>query len=137
MVHALKEIRRVLAPGGILIDVRPLAGDWPVEIVARGQVFAAGPIRHLPQGYTDDEAANAAAAQAGRAGWFIREREDSFDFGYYWDTPGEMKAYIDAEWSDYMSVPEATLTQAHRLSTNAGAQVRLRLDMIISRWRKT
>ncbi|HEY5268876.1 MAG TPA: hypothetical protein VII97_00945 [Anaerolineales bacterium] len=33
MVHALEEIQRVLAPGGTLLDLRPLADCWPVEIV--------------------------------------------------------------------------------------------------------
>ena len=34
MVHALEEIRRVLLPGGILIDLRPLADRWRVEVVS-------------------------------------------------------------------------------------------------------
>ena len=32
MVHALSEIRRVLVPDGILIDLRPIADEDPVNL---------------------------------------------------------------------------------------------------------
>ena len=138
MVHALREIWRVLTPGGLVLDVRPLAGDWPVEVVARGHVLAAGQVDHKPEGYVDDRAANDAAALAGREGWFVREREGAFDFAYYWDTPEEMRAYVEEQWGDYLSLPETVVTRARALRAAAaeGAQVRIRLDMMISRWRK-
>ena len=37
MVHALNEAWRVLVDHGIMIDVRPLCVDVPLEIVYRGQ----------------------------------------------------------------------------------------------------
>ena len=36
MVHALKEAYRILAPQGIMIDVRPLSVDVPLEIIYEG-----------------------------------------------------------------------------------------------------
>ncbi len=138
MVHALREIWRVLTPGGLLLDVRPLVGDWPIEVVAHGHVYAVGQVDHKPEGYVDDRAANDAAARAGREGWFIRDREGLFDFAYYWDTPEEMQAYMEEEWGDYLSLSEKAVARAQELIAAAGegAQVRVRLDMIISRWRK-
>jgi len=138
MVHALWEIWRVLTPGGMLLDVRPLAGNWPIEVVTGGQHLAAGQVDHKPEGYVDDRAANDALARARREGWFIRDREALFDFGYYGDTPEKLKAYMGEQWGDYLSLPDATLAQARQLIAAAGegAQVRVWLDMIISRWRK-
>ncbi|MGC8160094.1 hypothetical protein ACP3WZ_26575, partial [Salmonella enterica] len=37
MVHALKEIRRVLVPSGVLVDFRPIGAAWPLEIVSDRQ----------------------------------------------------------------------------------------------------
>jgi len=34
MVHALDEIRRTLKPNGILIDLRPVEDNWPVEVAS-------------------------------------------------------------------------------------------------------
>ena len=42
MVHALSEVRRVLSPDGILIDLRPLADNWPVEVVSLREVRRTG-----------------------------------------------------------------------------------------------
>ena len=38
MVHALAEIRRVLVSDGVLIDLRPLADQWPVEVASLREV---------------------------------------------------------------------------------------------------
>jgi hypothetical protein len=136
MVHALEEIWRVLAPGGIMVDLRPFTEHSPVEVVADGQVASAGRLDE-PQPDPDDRAANAALAQVERDRVFICERRGAFDLSYYWDTPGEMKAYIDGEWT-IARLPEEVFAEAVRLAARAGAsaRVRVRRNMIISRWRK-
>lgn len=136
MVHALEEIWRVLAPGGVMIDLRPFAEHSPVEVVADGQVTLAGRLDE-PQTDPDDLAANEALAHVARAGIFRCERRAAFDLCYYWDTPAEMKAYIDSEWA-IARLPEDVFAEADRLAVSAGesARVRVRRNMIISRWRK-
>lgn len=140
MVHALKEIWRVSRRNGILIDLRPLANDSPVEVVADGQVSVAGRVDDS-LGVPDDTAANEALAQIEREGWFRREQEESFELLDYWDTPEEMKAYVDESLAPYVILPEDVLERAQRLMSAArgsgeGARVRKRLQMVIARLRK-
>jgi len=136
MVHALKESWRVLVPGGILLDLRPLSGNWPVAVAAGGRVTFVG-LLDQPAADPDDLAANASLAQIEREGWFAREREGVFDFAWYWDTPDEMKAYIAEKWT-YTRLRKAVLTRVRRLIASAGEGARVRVlgNIVISRWRK-
>lgn len=137
-MHALKEIRRALIPGGLLIDLRPVASHWPVEVMAGAETFAAGQVQDLPAQIADDAASEAALAQAESAGWFIRESAGAFDLAYYWDTPDEMKTYVDEDWRDYIGLPDDVLAQARRMMAahGAAARARVRLRMFVSRWRR-
>jgi hypothetical protein len=137
MVHALREIWRVLAPGGTLIDLRPLSARWPVEVVVSQQAAVAGLVDDSP-GVPLDEAANQSLEQAAREGLFTREQEGAFKFLFYWDTPDEMKAYVEERWAPEAILPDGVLAEARRLMKDAGAggQMRVRAHMIISRWRK-
>ncbi|MDL1920556.1 class I SAM-dependent methyltransferase, partial [Chloroflexi bacterium CFX5] len=48
MVHALKEIRRILKPGGTLIDLRPVEENWSVETFAATGCQVAGRLEDMP-----------------------------------------------------------------------------------------
>ncbi len=137
-MHALQEIRRALASGGILIDLRPLAGEWPVEVESRRESRLACRITDLPLGLTDDEAANQAMQKASENGWFVREREEFFPFYYYWDSPNEMQEYITEEWKDFAVIDETDWRNIRALWSvaDADARLRVRLRMLITRWRK-
>ena len=139
MVHALQEIHRALVPRGVLIDLRPLSNNWPLEVIVDGQASFAGPVDDSPA-IPDDEAANSALAQIGRDGWFIREREGTFDFLWYWDSLAEMESGFasDPSWVGFVSLPAETAARAQALSASVRheARVRLRLHMHIARWRK-
>ncbi len=139
MVHALQEIRRVLAPEGILIDLRPLAASWPVEVASGTESRVAGHIHDLQAGLAEDEAANAALQNAAENGWWILERQEHFPFFYYWDSPNEMQEYIEEEWEDFGVLDPADWKRLRSqwATANAEARVRIRLDMLISRWRKS
>src|SRR5437773_1748003 len=131
MVHALAECRRVLVPGGLLIDLRPTAGNWPLEVVAGPRTWPAGPLDDTLE-LPDDQAANAALRHAVRAGWFISERATTFDYAWYWDTLAELEAYIAERWNTIMRLPETTRAALIRLLAPAGsgARVRLRRGMV-------
>lgn len=137
MVHALREIWRVLAPEGVLIDLRPFSARWPVEVVVGQQAAVAGLVDDSP-GAPLDEAANESLEQATREGLFTREREGSFKYLWYWDTPDEMKAYLEENWAPDAILPGEVLAETRQLMSQAAApaQVRVRAHMIISRWRK-
>ena len=138
MVHALREICRVLIQDGTLIDLRPIAGGWPVEVVSARERKMCGAVIDLPQGLADDEAANLAIAQAASAGLLSREQEEIFPFCYYWDSPADMRQYVAEEWSDFCTIQEDVWNEvrSHWSVANADARVRIQVNMLITRWGK-
>jgi hypothetical protein len=138
MVHALHEICRVLITHGTIIDLRPLTGSWPMEVVSRRQRHAVGNVTGVPEGIADDTAANQAMERAASSGLLQREHEELFDFHYYWNSPGEAQEYIDEEWADFVSIgAEVWKEVRHRWAiADADARVSVRLKMLITRWKK-
>ncbi len=138
MVHALDEIRRTLKPNGILIDLRPVEDNWQVEIASQQKVQLAGKLTDVPIGIADDEAAFRAMRDVESRGWFTKEREEEFAFFYYWDMPSEMKEFLDTEWEGFEKIEEDVYRAAQSLwaSANADARVRVRVKMLITKWRK-
>src|SRR5258708_38050854 len=70
MVHALQEARRVLKPGGILIELRPAPIHRRVWITSGGGDQLLGAMSEV---LDDDRAANQAVAEVLRSGLFTRE----------------------------------------------------------------
>ena len=138
MVHALEEIRRTLVPEGVLIDLRPLADRWPVEVTSGRLCHPIGRLTDLPAGLADDEAAENAVLEAVRQGWFRRELKQTFPFFYYWETPEEMRAYLREKWVDFVRLEEAEYSSAESTwaATGADGRVRVKLKMLLTRWRK-
>lgn len=138
MVHALGEIRRVLRPNGILIDLRPVEANWSVEVVSSAGWQAAGRLSDLPVALEDDEAAFKAMRQAQANGWYVKKEEKEFPFFYYWDTPSEMKEFMDEEWEDFEKMEEHVYQKASSMwaSANADARLRVRVNMLITHWDK-
>jgi hypothetical protein len=139
MVHALDEIRRVLVPHGILIDLRPVLDRWQIEVVSAREVRETGRMQDFPRGLADDEAANQSMARAVANGWFVREQEEFFPFVYSWDTAKEMEEWIEEEWEGFIGLDEET-KQATRSVWAIGdgdSRVRVQVKMLIARWRTT
>jgi len=92
----------------------------------------------MPTGKADDEAAFRAMREAESRGWFTREREEEFAFFYYWDTPSEMKEFMEQEWEDFEKIDEDVYHAAQSLWSlaNADARVRVRVKMLITSWEK-
>ncbi|HEX9385196.1 MAG TPA: hypothetical protein VF918_02665 [Anaerolineales bacterium] len=138
MVHALSEIRRVLVPNGILIDLRPILSHWPIEVISARATYETGHIQDLPLGLDDDEAANRSIAQAEQDGWFGREAEEFFPFYYAWDSPSEMEEWIIDEWQDFIQLEEESkrATRSAWALGDADSAVRVGVNMLITRWKK-
>lgn len=136
MVHALREIRRVLAPDGILIDIRPLLDRWQVEVTSAREIRETGRVQDFPIGLADDEAANHAIAQAAENRWFARDKQDFFAYSYSWDTPSEMEEWVDTEWEDFVAMQEETkqATRSAWALGDADSRVRLKVKMLVARW---
>lgn len=138
MVHALDEIRRVLVTDGILIDIRPLSDDWSVEVVSERVVQEIGYVNHLPAQVDADVASNEAMKEAESRGWFRREQEELFPLFYSWDTPSEMEDFIADEWLDSIEVNDDVkkATRAAWAVGDADSRVRIRMKILITRWKK-
>ena len=137
-MHALDEVRRVLAPDGILIDLRPLADNWRVEVVSLREVKRTGHVEDLPVQTNGDVAANAAIQAAEKRGWFKREQDELFPLFYSWDTPSEMEEFVDDDWSDFVGMEEDTrrATRSAWAVADGDSRVRVRVEILIARWRK-
>jgi hypothetical protein len=140
MVHALDEIRRVLIkPNGFLIDLRPVESNWSVEISSSTGCQLAGRLSDMPMGLADDEAAFKAMREVESRRWYIKEKEEEFAFFYYWDTPSEMKEFMETEWEDFEKMQENVYRASQSLWSlaNADARVRVRVKMLITKWKQT
>lgn len=138
MVHALHEVRRVLIPNGFLIDLRPMLDRWQVEVISARETKQTGRVNDFPAGLGDDEAANLSLTQAETNGWFNRDQSEFFSYSYSWDTPSEMEEWIQEEWNEFLGLDEETKRAARSAWTlgDADSRVRLRMKMLISRWRR-
>jgi len=137
MVHALEEIRRVLVPGGILIDLRPLADNWRVEVVSLREIKRTGRVEDLPTQTNGDLAANEAMKAVEQRGWFRREQDELFPLFYSWDTPSEMEEFVDDDWQDFVGITEDTrrATRSAWAIADADSRVRVRVEILIARWK--
>ncbi len=137
MVHALSEIRRVLIPNGILIDLRPMLDRWRIEVVSARAVRETGRVQDYALGLEDDEAANQTLTRAETDGWFNRDESEFFSYSYSWDTPSEMEEWIQEEWNDFIGLDEESkqATRSAWALGDADSRVRLRIKMLISRWK--
>ncbi len=144
MVHALDEIHRTLKPNGILIDIRPVEENWPVEVVSTSSTQGnastgyqvAGRLTDVPIAVADDEAAFHAMRDVESRRWYIKEKEEEFAFFYYWDTPSEMKEFMDEEWEglEKMDADVFSAVKSAWTIANADARVRVRVKMLITKW---
>lgn len=137
MVHALDEIRRVLAPNGVLIDLRPISDQWRVEVFSAREIRETGIIKDTSSALADDRAADKAISTAESNGWFRLESQIFFPFHYVWDTASEMETWITEEW-EYYELDEATkrATRSAWALGDADSQVRVNVKMLISKWIK-
>jgi hypothetical protein len=114
MVHALTQIRRVLAPGGIIADLRPdrrghrrsrRAGLTPARLpriyvgsdLRQGSV---GVLQKAAKRLADHRAADATVQQVLRRGLFALRTADTFEFRYYFRTLAHLDDHLANRWVD-------------------------------------
>ncbi len=128
MVHALEQIWHALRPNGLLIDVRPIAARWPMEILASGRVLRAGRIDDSPNA-ADDRAANAAMRASLRRGFYRPVARAAFPFDYVWDSVAELSEYVTANWEGCAILQPRLLARAHRLERGVHEEKKVRITM--------
>jgi len=138
MVHALQEAWRVLVPGGIMIDVRPLCVDVPLEILTPAGSESAGLVDMNPE--IDKDIASDAAIQAVIGdGLYKMVKQEYFDFAYYWNSIREFKADLDERWKDEVILPIEVLKRARAMfkKHQDDARLRIRIRMTLAKFTKS
>ncbi len=128
MVHALHEAWRVLLPRGILIDLRPLCADAPLEIVFAGGCALAGQVDMRPD-IAHEIAADQAIETVVRDGIFKKLQLDLFDFAYYWEAVEDMLADMDEYWQGEVILRAGVIRRARAFFKKYQPQARVRLRM--------
>lgn len=128
MVHALKEAWRVLVPHGVMVDVRPLSVDVPLEIVYKGGSESAGMIDMSPEIHLDIASDNAIETVS-REGIFRETHKELFDFAFYWKTVKGMQEDLDENWKDEMIIAGDVWSKSRQIIKQKHPQTRLRIAM--------
>ena len=128
----------MLVPEGTLVDLRPLADRWRVEVASSALIQETGRVNDLPEQVSGDVAANQAMQEAEARGWFRREAEEHFPFFYSWDTPSEMEEFVEEDWEGFIELGDEARRKTRSVwaLADADSRVRIRLNILISRWRK-
>lgn len=126
MVHALRRVREMLAPEGLVVDLHPTAE--PAVILVDGVV--AGPVES-PAGLLRHQAATDAIEAALTEGLYAREDATTFLFHTWADSVEELRDYILTCWRD-TAIAETTLARA-RARMTPGARLSARERISVSR----
>ena len=126
MVHALHGIWRVLAGSGTLVDLRPLPGQCPIELVSPGAVVRVGEADATGMA-ADDDASDHAIQDVVTQGHFVAHRDTQFDFDFYWDSVQEMASFIGPSKRMKHVRPSYADFEKARLALSAGGRERVRL----------
>jgi hypothetical protein len=90
-------MRSALRPGGLLLDVRPGHEYAWVHVHRRGRALRVGQL-DVSQRIPKDAVADAALQTAIAAGWFVLEREATFEFVYHFDSVDAWLACMAEQW---------------------------------------
>ncbi len=137
MVDALREARRVLKAGGMLIDVRPLTIPMVVEVVIGARAIWSKEVdsSRTPE---DVAAADRAVQHAVSAEWFRFEKSLPYALEIYCDTAEDFSVYAQSHKLPEAEIPYQELKQrladlaAHRQK----ARLRCRRPWMMSAYRK-
>jgi len=99
MVHALEIVRQSLIEGGALVDIHPTGQPPLVKVEIGKQTFLVGYIEESDD-FVEYAQADAALRQAVASGWFNLEKRGAFLFKTYATSVDELKAHLEATWSD-------------------------------------
>jgi len=135
MVHALSEARRVLIPGGRLIDLRPTMRNRRVELDLPGATLFMGEIDSSST-FPDHVAANEAIDAALSAGEFRLEHKTTFPYTHDLDTLADLREFKASFRRSVM--PESIFDQISAMTADRPADtiIRIRREMLAARYLK-
>ena len=92
MVHALRDIHRLLKPEGILIDIHPLDEAALFEVHQEGEILHTEADPNFSG--EDYRQADIALSHVVQQGWFFLERTRQFDFRVYASSVTELRDFL-------------------------------------------
>jgi len=104
MVHALQETRRLLKPGGVLVNILPVPEGYFIEVHHDGRILFSERKRETCS--EDVLQAEAAIRQVLDHELFVIDQKDEFDFLTYGSSVSEVRAYWE-EQNAYEEEPKA------------------------------
>ncbi|MGH9197934.1 MAG: hypothetical protein ACRD1T_19620 [Acidimicrobiia bacterium] len=142
MVHALREIHRVLTPGGLLADLRPDrhldAGMRRRDVLARISYRRGGrevPVGVLEEGsFVDDEAADGAVRRVLREALFTLGSTETIPFRYYFRDLDSAEEYLETR--ETANVDAVTRRRLEVLTRRPGGEIVLLETLRLSILRK-
>lgn len=137
MVHALKEAHRILVPRGIMIDIRPLSVNVPLEVLYAGGRESAGIIDMSPEVQSDISSGRAIETVM-LEGIYKELMVEYFDFALYWKTVKGMEDDIEENWKDEVIITKETWKRARVLVNQRlpKTQIRMALRMKLGLYEK-
>ena len=99
MVDALKQIHRLLRPGGRLVDIHPTDDTHQVLVQLGQSRHLAGWLREAND-YLEYRQATEAIDEAVDRGWFELDRRREFFYEYHADSIASLKEYLAEHWRD-------------------------------------
>jgi hypothetical protein len=128
MVHALKEAWRVLKPHGIMVDVRPLSLDVPLEIIYQREKLSAGMIDMSPC-INLDIASDKAIEAVIKDGSYQEIHCEQFDFAFYWKTVRGMQEDLEENWEGEVNIANEVWVKATQIIKHRHSGIKIRLGM--------
>ena len=136
MVHALSEARRVLKPGGRLVDLRPAMSNRRVELELGSATLFIGEI-DSSSSFPDYAAANEALDEALKNGALRLEYSAAFPHLTDLDTLADLREFQRGLRRSVM--PESILERIEALAADEPGEVliRIRREMLIARYHRS
>ncbi len=137
MVYALKEAWRVLVRQGVMIDLRPLCLDAPIDVLFKEKIECAGMADMSPD-LEHEIAAQRAIETVVNAGLFDGLSVERFELAYYWASVRGMMAEIRARWLDDVIIDDRVIHRAYELfgAHRRQKKVRLLFQMHLAKYEK-